>query len=141
MHTELMLQLNGVFYTNNSLVNLDSVGGEDAVALLCVTNAMSCCSPDEGGGSNLGQWFFPDGNTPDFPATHLSRYHMSFGPSVVRLHRSSAAATISGVYRCDLPDSSSETQTLFIGLYPVGQGMYTILLYFLIINCRYSCNQ
>ncbi len=46
---------------------------------------------------------------------------MTRGDSVVRLNRASTAVTTSGLYRCEVPVANG-TESVYIGLYPVGQG-------------------
>ncbi len=89
-------------------------------SLLCFTTIEACCQiihtgTDMGG----GQWYFPDGT--EVPVSSLNPHYVGRGPSVVRLRRNILATTPSGLYRCEVPVANG-TQSVFIGLYPVGEG-------------------
>ena len=106
---DVWFSLNGATNQNNSCVALKDIGeGNDS--LLCVTKYNACCTSDFG--SALGNWFFPNGtkipdNQRDF---YTTRGHM-----VIRLnHRS---GEMDGIYRCEIPDSMTVIETIYIGVY------------------------
>ena len=111
-----MFQLSGNSYVNNSVLSLTDVGEGDN-ALLCLTGNAQCCRPPDTNGIFLGKWYFPDGTlVPDGQDASRSIFR-NRGPSVVRLNRRNNAQSPTGVYRCEIPDASGTTQTLYIGVY------------------------
>ena len=107
--------LRGVHYPNNSEVLLTDIGEGDN-ALLCLTDNTQCCrGSDNPFGVFLGQWYFPNGSTPRGSPSGNSIYRTR-GPSVVRLNRRNNATSPTGLYRCEIPDASGTTQTLFVNL-------------------------
>ena len=87
--------------------------GEDSAALFCLTNNTECC-----GSSIVGDWFFPEGSM--VPTGRFgANIYRDRGLSVVTLqYRNSAQTT--GVFRCEVPDASGTNQSLYVGVYPVG---------------------
>ena len=123
-HVGVGFFLNGVLYGNNSIVTLDEIG-EGSATLFCLTNNNDCCrsSDTPRGVGDIGDWFFPNGNTIYYSSGHIFRGR---GPSVVTLHRRNNAQA-SGVFRCVVPDASRITQHLFVGVYPVNAGSPNIV--------------
>ena len=117
---DVWFSLRGTTYLNNSCVPLEDIGeGNDA--LLCMTNFAACCRPPYTGEywSALGNWFFPNGTS--VPASYsLSDFYRTRGEMVVRLNRIRGGEE--GIYRCDIPDSTNVTQTLYIGIYTASSG-------------------
>ena len=52
---DVYFQLNGVNYSNNSIVNITDIGEGDSDSLLCFTNNTNCCESPRG-----GEWYFPN---------------------------------------------------------------------------------
>ena len=116
---DVWFSLNGTTYHNNSCVTLEDIGaGHDA--LLCRTNLTTCCRPPHTGtGSALGNWYFPNG-TRVLSAGAQWDFHRTRGQMVVVLHRTRGG--VDGIYRCEIPDSRSVNQTIYIGVYSAGTG-------------------
>ena len=112
--SDVWFSLNGTTYQNNSCVALEDIGENDT-ALLCVTNLTACCRPpNTGNGSSFGNWFFPNGTR--VPSTGSQwNFYRTRGQSVVHLNRRRGG--VEGIYRCEIPDSTSVTLTIYIGLY------------------------
>ena len=116
----MWFSLNGTIYQNNSCIALEDIGqGDDA--LLCVTNLSACCRPN---GSASGNWFFPN-ETKVFSAGVQTDLYRSIGRMIVlltelRLNRKGGGEE--GIYRCEIPDSTDVTQTLYIGVYTACAG-------------------
>ena len=92
--------------------------------LLCLTDSTQCCRrSDNPNGVQLGHWYFPDGTlVPD--GTEPTRdFYRNRGASVVRLNRRNNAQSPTGVYRCEIPDASGTTQTLYVGVYTTEKGI------------------
>ena len=112
--------LNSTIYQNNSVVTLEHIG-EDAHALLCITDQRNCCLPPytgEMGPLVLGNWFFPNGTR--VPSSDRRDIYKDRGQSVVRLNRRRGGEE--GIYHCEIPDSLNVTQTIYIGVYTASTG-------------------
>ena len=97
-------------------MTLEDIGEGDA-ALLCVTNLTACCRPPYTG--ELGNWFFPNGTR--VPSTGRQwDFHRIRGQMVVRMQRKRGG--VEGIYRCEIPDAKSVTQTIYIGVYSASTG-------------------
>ena len=87
--------------------------GENGDALLCLTNLTACCRPPYTE-SATGSWFFPNGTR--FPGFGTQwGFYRTRGKMVVRMHRRTGG--VSGIYRCEIPDSANVIQTICIGVY------------------------
>ena len=132
---DVRFSLNGRTYQNNSLVILEDVGDSDAAALLCVTDNTTCCardqSPDRG---ILGDWYYPNGigvaNNGE-----LWDFYRNRGPSVVHMHRRRGGVT--GIYRCEIPDTTGVDQTIYIGVYTANTGGWCIYTHVLLLQFLY----
>ena len=56
--TGATLSLRGAAIENNSFVNVDDIGDNNEVALLCHTDKYDCCRYPY----RSGEWFYPDGS-------------------------------------------------------------------------------
>ena len=117
---DVWFSLNGITYQNNSYVTLEDIGvGSDS--LLCVTNLTACCRPPYTGenGSAMGNWFFPNGTR--VPNSGIMwDFQRTRGQMEVVLQRTRGGEE--GIYRCEIPDSRSVIQTIYIGVYSAGSG-------------------
>ena len=110
---DVWFSLNGTTYQNNSCVTLEDIGeGDDA--LLCMTNLTACCKS----GSALGNWVFPNGTR--VLSSAQWNFYRTRGQMSVRLNRKRGGEE--GIYRCEIPDSRSVNQTLYIGVYTASTG-------------------
>ena len=116
---DVVLVHEGSLISNNSLFSLDSLGDINATSsapLLCITPLEPCCDTNR-----MGNWFSPEsGDTPlGTSGTNATELFQSWGDDQsVQLNRGSGVATIeSGLYRCEVPDSDNNTQTLYVGVY------------------------
>ena len=71
-----------------------------------------CCRRENG--SHIGNWVFPDGSRVPTIHSNLGIYRTR-GKMVVQLHRTRGGED--GIYRCEIPDSRSVTQNIYIGVY------------------------
>ena len=99
---------------------LEDIGEGNDNALLCVTNLTACCQhPYIGKGSPSGNWFFP--NETRVPSNsqqwdfYRTRGHME-------VHMQRRGGGVEGIYRCEIPDSTSVNQTIYIGVYTASSG-------------------
>ena len=116
---DVWFSLRKVTYQNNSNVTLEDIG-EDGDALLCRTNLTTCCRPPyTSEGSALGNWFFPNGTRVPSSGNQWD-FHRTRGDMVVLLHR--IRGGVEGIYSCEIPDSRSANQTIYIGVYTADTG-------------------
>jgi hypothetical protein len=116
---EVIFFLNGRIYANNSVVDVNDIGGPNYEALLCLTNARNCCGYKHG---DQGEWYLPSG----VPANTNSIYfNRNRGPSVLRLTSilNDNLFPDGGVFRCEIPDASGLNQSVYIGIYPSDSGV------------------
>ncbi len=118
--------LQGIPYTNNSVVPLRAIG--ETVpgvvgALYCLTNNTRCCRGLDG--LSAGEWFLPGETLPVVEVNSSSMATADFtkarGPSILLLNRRNSFATgPTGVYTCQIPDDSGQLRTLYIGVDTTG---------------------
>ena len=125
--SDIGLTLNGVTYTNNSIVTRTDIG-IDAASLNCTTTNTVCCDS-----RNVEtQWYFPNGS----PVRNPIDFELSGGmvspedlpyrrtrtpppDASVQLHRN-PQGTATGIFRCDILDASGVLQSMFVGIYDSG---------------------
>ena len=102
-------------------MTLEDIGEGDDAALLCKTNFTACCRRPYTGenGPALGHWFFPNGTQAPSSGT-MWDFYRTRGQMVVQLHRRRGG--VEGIYRCEIPDSTNVTQTIYIGVYTTDTG-------------------
>ena len=90
----------------------DDIGEGDA-ALQCTTDRAGCCN----GTGRAGEFYFPDGTiVPISGGIDLTRtYYRNRGSGVIRLNRR-PNGTITGWFRCEIPDASGTLVNLFINI-------------------------
>ena len=121
---DVWFSLRNTTYQNNSNVILEDIG-EDDDALLCITNQTEMNSTIA-----LGNWFFPnETRVPSEVANETSGEEWDIyrdrGQMVVRLNR--RRGEVEGIYRCEIPDAMNVTQTIYIGVYSISTGEWSIL--------------
>ena len=100
--------------------------GENDTALLCMTNFTACCRLPYTGvnGTALGNWFFPNGTrVPNVFINKIGQiwdFYRDRDQMIVRMKRRRGGKE--GIYRCEIPDSTSITQAIFIGVYNASTG-------------------
>ena len=93
--------------------------GEGAMALLCFTNKLDCCQEQP---QRFGEWYFPDGSPVEKKG--VSNIYRNRGPSVVRLNqRNNNSTSPTGVFLCVIPDMNETNQSIYIGVYPMNEGI------------------
>ena len=118
---ELGFLLNGQLYGNNSVVTVTDIGSSFFMsALFCLTPSLECCNDSEtpNAASVTREWYLPDGIPVPSAGTVFSREQVS---SAVALYRSGGTSP-SGVYRCEIPDTSGTSQNIYVGVYSQGAG-------------------
>ena len=121
--------LNGVIYSNNSLITTHDIGNRfTGPALFCLTPNTQCCN------ANIhGEWYLPDGTPVSSSNTSLSICQV---PSAVSLYLGAPIYPWpSGVFLCEIPDASGSRQNIYVGIYPqayygeIDQDTVLLLLY------------
>ena len=117
--TELSVKfmLHGQTYLNNSIVAINDIGEGDTNALLCVTDNPDCCKPPNGN-TVQGEFYYPNNTVVRFNVTDPWYRHR--GPQVVRLNRKNDVLSPTGVYRCEIPDSTGMDRSVFIHIAVTG---------------------
>ena len=99
---------------NNCYVSREPVNGSTAIgegvsnSLHCVTDYMNCCNS----GSGMGNWYDTRGVEVSDQADGDSDSYVTRGNGVVYLNHRRGGQ--SGMWRCDIPDNSGHTQSIYI---------------------------
>ena len=127
----MYLSLNDDIIPNHGYVVISDIGSTDITALICHTNHPAIYYSYNNYTSG-GNWFAPDltrVNGDDVPGVTRNR-----GPMVVRLWRSilhdDNRLSAEGMYLCKVKDTSEISQTVYVGLYNRGNGIYRVMLNF-----------
>ena len=95
--------------TNNSYINYVNISEGDS-SLKCVTDSGNCCSD-----SQMGNWRNERGRAVQQGANETNCLYVTRGHGVVNLNRKSdCVPESSGLWRCDIPDSSEVMQSIYI---------------------------
>ena len=97
--------------TNNSYIDHGGIGVSEDDSLRCVTDYSDCCA---GAGSDVGNWFDRDGNEVHQGADGATDLYVTRGEGVIYLNRITGG--VSGMWRCDIPDSDGMMQSIYIYL-------------------------
>ena len=125
------ISLNGVYYTNNSIVINTDIGTGTA-ALFCMTTYRRCCNSR----NPETQWYFPNGTqVPNNPALPYQRTRAPTGRVI--LNRNSESTT-TGIFHCDIRGESGVTQSLYVGIYDSSSGECCTLSEWLVIGTEAS---
>ena len=102
----------GEIFFNNSYISHRQIGTGNDV-LKCVTNNTDCCTcPD------VGNWIDGSGGTVHQGASGANAIHVTRRNGTVSLNLKSVGGSsgFSGMWRCDIPDSSGVMQSIYIYL-------------------------
>ena len=88
--------------------------GEGADALQCTTDSTTCCTntPPE---MRAGEFYMPDGSIVLFAGTTTNGYYRFRGSQRILLNRRSTG-TITGQFRCNIPQMSGTYVDLYINI-------------------------
>ena len=95
--------LGRAYTTNNSYILITDFGEGDERGLLCFTDLAQCC------GRNQGEWIFPNGSLVRVNGVG-DDFYRSRGSHVVRLNRRNNPTSPTGLYCCEVPDATTNTQ-------------------------------
>ena len=103
---------------------ISDIGSTDDTALICHTNRPATLNNNADSG---GDWFGPDETRVNVNA--VPGFRKNRGPMIVRLIRNTATdPTSEGIYHCLVEDDTLTEQTVYVGLYNSGGGIYIQLL-------------
>ena len=95
--------------TNNSYILSSNISREHD-ALKCVTDNVNCCND-----SDVGNWRDERGRPVHQGADGATCLYVTRGQGVISLNRRRGCTPeTSGLWRCDIPDSSEEMQSIYI---------------------------
>ena len=97
--------------TNNSIIHYANIS-EGLNALNCKTDDVNCCNR-----SMSGSWRDERGIPVHQEADETNCYYVARGDRVVSLNRKRSSTCVvptSGLWRCDIPDSTGVNQSLYI---------------------------
>ena len=100
-------------------MTLSDIGSSGpSVTLYCLTPSTDCCSSSETPNADtvIREWYLPDGSLLSTAST-FTRGQVS---SAISLNRGFSG--LPGVFRCDLPDASGTSQSMYVGIYPESAG-------------------
>ena len=120
-YTGVYLRLNDDIIPNHGYVMISDIGSTDDTALICHTNRPATLANNADSG---GDWFAPDETR--VTGIAVPGFRRNRGPMMVRLLRSTATDPPSeGIYHCLVEDDTLTEQTVYVGLYNSGGGIYT----------------
>ena len=129
-------EIRGNVLVNNSFIIRPRIGEGHNDSLHCVTDNSDRCSNGEGDWYNETGGEIQQGSVGDSDRLYVTR-----GDGVVYLNRRTGG--ISGMWRCDIPDSNDVQQSTYIYLGTPFTGIYLVVfLVLLCSNCpQVSCHQ
>ena len=118
----MYLSLNDDIIPNHGYVVISDIGSTNDTVLICHTNRPATLNNNANSG---GDWFAPNGMTIDFGGTSVPGFRRNRGPMMVRLLRNTATDPPSeGIYHCLVEDDTFTEETVYVGLYNSGGGIY-----------------
>ena len=121
--TDVYLSLNGEVILNHGFVEISDIGSSDTTALLCHTNR----PPPPGGYTSGEDWFAPNGTrVGGLDSTDVPGFGRNRGPMLLRLQRSISGTPDEGIYWCGVKDATETNQTVYVGLYNTGGGIFSL---------------
>ena len=121
------LSLNDDIIPNHGYVVISVIGSTDDTALICHTNRPATITGIGSSTNSGGDWVAPNGMAVGFGNIHASvpAFIRRRGPMMVRLLRNTATDPPSeGIYHCLVEDDTLTEQTVYVGLYNSGGGIY-----------------
>ena len=104
-------------------MGISEIGSTDNTSLICHTNRPATLSNNANSG---GDWFAPDETRVNGNA--VPRFRRNRAPMMVRLMRNTdtdpPSEASEGIYHCLVEDDTFTKQTVYVGLYNTGGGIY-----------------
>ena len=110
----------GDVLANNSYIHRGNIGEGRNEALHCVTDSSDCCRNGE------GNWYDVRGGQVQYRSDGDSTLYFTRGDGVVYFNRRRGG--ISGMWRCDIPDSNAVQQSIYIYLGTPTTGFFVVLV-------------
>ena len=114
--TAVYLNFDGENIPMHGRVTNDDLKG---TALACRTDQIHCCNNGSFGG---GGWFDPNGVQIEYGNKSVSQAFYSTGADQEILLIRGTGTPVQGMYTCKLPDNSSTTKRVYVGLYNKNEG-------------------
>ena len=114
-------EFNGTVLTNNSYIRRHLIGIGPNNSLHCVTDNSDCCNNGE------GNWYNYTGSVVQQGTNGDSELYVTRGTGVIYLNRITGGS--SGMWRCDIPDSTGTLQSIYIYLGTIAQGNDKVLIH------------
>ena len=111
-------EFTGTVLTNNSYIPRGLIGIGPNSSLNCMTDNSDCCNNGE------GNWYNYTGSVVQQGTNGDSDLYVTRGDEVVYLNRITGGST--GMWRCDIPDSTGTQQSIYIYLGTLGDKMQGI---------------
>ena len=109
-------EFHGHHLPSNSLICNANIGNQE-FALKCVTDSTTCCT-----NPNVGTWTDDRGRQVQEGTNGTSCLYVTRGHGVITLNRKSGCTDhTSGLWRCDIPDSSGVMQSLYVDIKSYGR--------------------
>ena len=110
------LALRGVYIANNSNIDVRHIGkssDDPNGALQCVTDIILCCMSQN---HTLGEWYQPNGTLVQETTSTMSFYTTRGYDGNVSLNRYSGVESPTGLFCCEVPDSTNTSQILCVNI-------------------------
>ena len=113
-HDVPYLIFQGEFIANHSYVNASLLEMFGDAIIRCYSDLYTCCL----GNPDRGYWYFPNGSTVQNLGNAQSVYTLG-NPLRIELRRRSEPLSTSaeGIYCCEVPTLTSESERAYVGLY------------------------
>ena len=89
--------------------------GEGDNALRCTTDSLTCCRNGVNNEIRAGEFYMPNGDTVLLQGTTTNGYYRTRGSRHILLNRRSTG-TITGWFRCNIPQANGPTADLYINI-------------------------
>ena len=122
--------------TNHSYVNLTLRNMSIDLLVGCHTDLMTCCNSTD---IHQGDWYFPNGERVKLEKDRFNIYKRCGAKQVSILHKNDAIIP-SGIFRCDIPTSNAENDSLVIKNNTLYVGLYTSGGNYNHVNKRCGCS-
>ena len=125
---DLELEYNSSTLAGNSLLLFSDLEEASSSVVRCLAPGQDCCrsSDTPPGEEGLGQWLLPDGSAlSELQGASLDDqlYFLRENGSLDLYRRYNMTALLQeGIYTCEIPNSSGQTERAYLGLYREGNG-------------------
>ena len=100
---------------NNSIIAINDIGEGNYSALLCMTDKPDCCKPPNGTKAQ-GEFYYPGNTRTTVSFSRTNPLYRNRGTRVVRLNRRNDVLSPTGIYTCEIPDSTGTNRSIYINI-------------------------